>query len=236
MGFENTNFIDDLGHDMKKDHPVMGCLGIILATALIICIPFILLFGAVNYTKIFQGFMERVEFIDAKQKIVFDAPAGWINFGREKNAEQYRLIKMFLNEQKSSVVLESAPYSKMKYTKKKMVKDTAGIARQIRALLKQKAVKDAEARGYSDADEGENPVDKVMDEYTGYKMVKSLYKNGYGYARYKKDNDICVYYFKPLKTFMMVMTYKFEDSEKYREQAKNEEEKLVLMWEKALSE
>jgi hypothetical protein len=229
MGFEDTNFIDDLGHKMGKDHPILGCLGIILAGGLLLAAGYGAIYLLSIYTKAFN--LTPTVFNDGDKKITFDLPAGWISFDREKNNESYYLTRMFRNEQNSGAVLETVSYKSVKYTKKKMQKDTAEIAKQVRSVLKQKEIKHVTA--------GEKSVRKqvndIIKEYAKYKRVKCGYRNGYGWACYKSGKNTVYYYFRALKNYMIVMTYDYDDSEKYTPAALEEQAKLVDMWEKAFN-
>jgi hypothetical protein len=74
-----------------------------------------------------------------------------------------------------------------------------------------------------------------MKEYAKYKRIKYGYRNGYGWASYKSGKNVAYYYFRALKNYMIVMTYDYDDSEKYTPAALEEQAKLVDMWEKAFA-
>jgi hypothetical protein len=222
MGFENTNFIDDLGHDIKEPNFFLGCLSVFVIGALI-------LGGIAAVTGIYTYFTLSkqsgpVVYKDGAKTITFIPPKGWACFNANASIGPYVLNKVFTEKAKYHAVLEKVSYKKVRYTKRKMMKDPGEMAKQVRAALKAKEMKDALLKTEK-AD--------IEKAYTGFKRVKCVYKNGYGYAVYKKEGLARCYYFKALQNFIITMAYIYEDSAENREEAQKEEPKLAEMWENA---
>jgi hypothetical protein len=224
MSFEGTNYISDLGHEVKEPKLLAGCLTLILAAAIIPGALFGTYFLLTNFTNFYDE--SEIAFYDGKRKLAFTTPPGWYCFNKE-GREPYFITKQFMNGQKSSATLRLATYKYVKYTPKKIRKSPGEIARQVRAALKQKEIKEALTQNGDTAGE----VKKIKKAYEGFKQAKSSYNGSYGYTLYRKGSSMHAYYFKPLKKYMLVMEYKYEDSEKYRGAALKEEKKLVEMWE-----
>jgi hypothetical protein len=222
MGFENTNFIDDLGHEVKEPNVFLGCLSAILIG--------VLFFGGIAgitfAVSMFSLPKESKEVVikDGKKAITFIAPQGWACFDKNLTGEPYVMNKLFVAKDLMRADLETVSYKSVKYSLKKMKKDPGDIAKQVRAALKKKELKQAVL---------ESEKVEIDEAYAGYKRVKCVYKNGYGYAVYKKSGLARCYYFKAVQSFMLVMAFKYEDSDKNREEAVKEEAKLAEMWEKA---
>lgn len=220
MGFENTNFVDDLGHEVKEGNFFLGCLGFILIAGLF--------FGGIaGITAAYTYFTLSQQngspvFEDGKKTITFKPPEKWACFNAAAGLEPYVMNKIFVEKKKMQAVIETLPYRGIKYTKIKS--KPSDVSKQVREALKNRELKTAVLA---------TEKKEIKANYEGYKREKCVYKNGYGYSVYKKGNIARCYYFKPVKNFMMVMAYIYEDSEENRPKALAEEVKIRDMWEKA---
>lgn len=221
-GLENTNFIDDLGKETKEGSLLGGCLLLLLIIVLVIGAIVAATAGFTLYTLSKQK--ADVVFKDGKRAITFKPPEKWACFNAKDVEGPYIVNKVFVEKKKYHAVLDKVSYKKVKYSKSRMQYSTADIAKQVRAALKAKELMTA----VLDTEKAE-----VKAAYDGYKRVKCVYKKGYGYAVFKKPGLARCYYFRAVKNFMLVMVYIYEDSDKNRESAKAEEEKLKDMWEAA---
>jgi hypothetical protein len=223
MGFENTNFIDDLGHKVGQEHPILGCL-----TVLIVAFFAFGILGAIGGLYTYMALAQKAgnpAFKDGKKTITFKPPEKWACFNAAAAKEPYVMNKVFVEKTLMMAQLETLPYKGISYSKSLMQYDACDISGRVRSALKARELKDAHA----------DEKKKIKDKYEGYKRVKCVYTGGYGYSIYKKDGIAKCYYFKGVKNFIIVMAYIYEDSDKNRDIALKEEAKIKDMWEKAFT-
>ena len=220
MGLENTNFIDDLGHKVGREHPILGCLTFIMIAGFVFCV-IAAIGGVYTYYTLSQQ-AGSPAFKDGKTTITFKPPEAWACFNA-KGPGPYVMNKVFVEKAKMQAILQTLPYKCLEYSKTRLQYDACGISGQVRSALKKLELKEAHAAEKKG----------ILDKYEGYKRVKCVYRDGYGYSVYKKDGIAKCYYFRGVKKFIIVMTYIYEDSDKNRDIAQKEEAKLKDMWEEA---
>ncbi|MFW6211125.1 MAG: hypothetical protein ACOC4H_03285 [bacterium] len=234
MGIKDSNYVSYGGFEIKKEHPVQGCLitaGIIAGTVLILSAAVL---WTVNNTLWWSGMTENPVLYDEEDVFEFILPPGWFNPDSVNVWTSYRILKPFENFSggsiKSIARIWGAGYGKMKIKKEFAGKNPIMVLEKLREHEKKLRIKELKYREFENTNEAAAGNGAPDLELKKFSAEKDYYK-----AEYKKENrpsETVYYYFRCMHESVFVMKYRYEGSE---QKAAEQIKELEQMWKKTIN-